>query len=178
MTRYIAFLRAINVGGHTVKMDQLRGLFEALGLANVETFIASGNVIFETKEKSPSSLETKIAAHLETSLGFEVDTFLRTIEEVAAIARRSPFKAETKNDNIYVAFLHEILSASGKTTLMDARNKGNEFATLHREIYWLRLNKDESIFLKSSLEKILKLSTTVRNMTTIHKILEKVHEGA
>ena len=43
MTRYIAFLRAINVGGHTVKMDQLRALFEELGLSNVETFIASGN---------------------------------------------------------------------------------------------------------------------------------------
>jgi len=46
MTRYIAFLRAINVGGHTVKMDTLRALFESLGFLNVETFIASGNVLF------------------------------------------------------------------------------------------------------------------------------------
>jgi len=46
MTRYIAFLRAINVGGHTVKMEHLRGIFESMGFSNVETFIASGNVIF------------------------------------------------------------------------------------------------------------------------------------
>ena len=49
MTRYFTFLRAINVGGHTVKMDVLRQLFESLGFSNVETFIASGNVIFEAK---------------------------------------------------------------------------------------------------------------------------------
>ena len=47
--RLVAFLRAINVGGHNVKMDRLRELFEALGLSNVETFIASGNVIFDSR---------------------------------------------------------------------------------------------------------------------------------
>jgi uncharacterized protein (DUF1697 family) len=47
MNKHIAFLRAINVGGHTVKMDTLRQLFESLGFTNVETFLASGNVIFE-----------------------------------------------------------------------------------------------------------------------------------
>ena len=49
MSRYIAFLKAINVGGHNVKMDQLRKIFESMQFKNVETFIASGNVIFETE---------------------------------------------------------------------------------------------------------------------------------
>lgn len=57
MQRYIAFLRAINVGGHTVKMDRLREIFEALGFSNVETFIASGNVVFETTARDPAALE-------------------------------------------------------------------------------------------------------------------------
>jgi len=48
MPRYVALLRGINLGGHTVKMDRLKKLFEELGLKNVETFIASGNVIFES----------------------------------------------------------------------------------------------------------------------------------
>ena len=159
-------------------MDQLRRLFEALGFANVETFIASGNVIFDTKEKNAPSLEKKIGAHLETSLGFEVDTFLRTIEEVAKMEKRSPFEAGGKNEDVYVAFLHGPLDPAEKSTLMAARNKGNDFAVVDREIRWRRLNKDDSIFLKSSLEKILKVSTTVRSMTTIHKILEKYREGA
>ena len=52
MPRYVAFLRAINVGGHIVKMDQLRKLFTQLGLTDVETFIASGNVLFTSPSKS------------------------------------------------------------------------------------------------------------------------------
>ena len=57
MTRYVAFLRAINVGGHIVKMETLRDLFTAHGLAKVETFIASGNVIFESKAAADKKLE-------------------------------------------------------------------------------------------------------------------------
>ncbi|HLA07538.1 MAG TPA: DUF1697 domain-containing protein [Anaerolineales bacterium] len=59
MNKYVAFLRAINVGGHPITMDRLCEFFEELGFSNVETFIASGNVIFETKEKNTASLEKK-----------------------------------------------------------------------------------------------------------------------
>ncbi len=70
MPKYVAFLRAINVGGHTVKMDYLRGLFEAIGSRNVETFIASGNVIFDSKSKNAPALERRIEKHLEETLGY------------------------------------------------------------------------------------------------------------
>lgn len=173
MTRYVAYLRAINVGGHTVKMDALRDMFLSLGFSNVETFIASGNVIFESTAKDPASLEKKIAKHLEKSLGYEVDTFLRTVQETAGIEKRSPFTPKKKDDTVYVAFLHEPLNKEGTTALMAAKNKFNDFSVIGKDIYWLRLNKDDSIFLKSSLEKIIKTSTTVRNMNTISKIAEK-----
>ena len=75
MPKYVAFLRAINVGGHTVKMDHLRSLLESLGLENVETFIASGNVIFDSKTKNAELLERKIAKHLKEMLGYEVASF-------------------------------------------------------------------------------------------------------
>ena len=65
MPRYVAFLRAVNVGGRIVKMDALRGHFAAAGFANVETFIASGNVIFDTRAKAGPALEAKIEAALE-----------------------------------------------------------------------------------------------------------------
>ena len=51
MTRYVAFLRAINVGGHVVKMEALRKLFESMGFQRVETYIASGNVIFDSEAR-------------------------------------------------------------------------------------------------------------------------------
>jgi uncharacterized protein (DUF1697 family) len=173
MTRYVAFLRAINVGGHNVKMDYLRGLFEALGYSNVETFIASGNVIFETNEKDEAKLEKKIAAHLEADLGYGVDTFVRSIQELAGIAERCPFVPKKKDDSVYIAFLHEPLNAAGKAALAAAKNRMNDFATINSEIYWLRLNRDDSIFLKSSLEKVINRPATVRNMTSIHKLAKK-----
>ena len=173
MTKYVAFLRAINVGGHTLKMDHLRSLFDAMNFSHVETFIASGNVIFETKTAKVTNLEKKIAAHLEESLGFAVDTFIRTLEEVKEIDSKCPFEAQKKDDLIYVSFLHEPLSAEKTDVLMAIKNKFNDFAVIGNEIYWLRLNRDESIFLKSSLEKILKVSTTNRNISTIRNIIEK-----
>lgn len=173
MAKYIAFLRAINVGGHTVKMDYLRELFEALGFTSVETFIASGNVIFETKEKNVAGLEKKIGDHLKQSLGYEVDPFLRTVQELAEIEKCNPFKAKKKEDSVYVSFLHKTPNAAAKSALMALKNKANDFAIQNQEVYWLRLNRDDSIFLKTSLEKILKMSSTMRNITTIHKLLEK-----
>src|SRR4051794_37291900 len=97
-TRYIAFLRAINVGGHVVKMDALRTHFEALRLVNVETFIASGNVIFDAPtldaaSSDAASLEQEIERRLEKKLGYEVATFLRTPRELAAVAAQQPFGA-------------------------------------------------------------------------------------
>jgi len=173
MTKYVAFLRAINVGGHTVKMERLSGLFESLGFARVETFIASGNVIFETAAKNSAAFEKKIADHLERDLGYEVDTFVRTIQGTAEIEKRCPFRAKQKDDAVYVAFLHEPLDGAGKSALTAVKNKMNDFAVIDREIYWLRLKRDDSIFLKNSLEKIVKASTTLRNMTTVGKIVEK-----
>lgn len=173
MPKYIAFLRAINVGGHTVKMDHLSKLFEGLGFSSVETFIASGNVIFETTAKNTTALEKKIAEHLEKSLGYPVDTFLRTLQEVGEIEKRSPFTAKNKEDSVYVAFLHEAPNAAATSALMALKNKANDFAILEREVYWLRLNKDDALILKKPLEKVLKLSATMRNMTTIRKISEK-----
>ena len=71
MSKHIAFLRAINVGGHNVKMDDLRQLFESLGLSNVETFIASGNVIFDAKVGNVKDAEKKIETCLHESPGYE-----------------------------------------------------------------------------------------------------------
>ena len=88
--RYIAFLRAINVGGHTVRMEELRRLFERMGAAQVQTFIASGNVIFESAA-APDVLEQQLEAGLEKALAFPVTTFLRTVPEVSAIARSQVF---------------------------------------------------------------------------------------
>ena len=86
MKRYIAFLRGINVGGHRVKMDRLRSLFEEMGLADVSTFIASGNVVFSANSNDVDSLSSRIEQCLAQRLGYDVATFIRTPAELEAIA--------------------------------------------------------------------------------------------
>src|SRR5258708_37862568 len=93
MSRFIAFLRAINVGGgRTVKMESLRQVFESLGFSGVATFIASGNVVFEKTAKNTRTLERKIEKRLREALGFEVATFIRTDAELAEVANYKPFR--------------------------------------------------------------------------------------
>src|SRR3712207_3124941 len=108
MPRFIALLRAINVGGHTVKMDHLRELFASLGFSNVETFIASGNVIFESPNTDAQALERQIERHLRQALGYDVATFIRSTSELRAIADHRPFAAaelDAAGHTLYIAFL-------------------------------------------------------------------------
>lgn len=176
MTRYIAFLRAINVGGHTVKMDDLRRMFESLGYAKVETFIASGNVVFETASKSARALEGEIEKTLSRQLGYEVATFLRTDTELAALAAYKPFPpAKLKAATAFnVAFLSGPLDKQSKHKLMTLRTAIDDFHVYGREIYWLCLRKQsESTFSNALLEKSLSLRSTLRGMNTVQKMAAK-----
>lgn len=175
--RYIAFLRAINVGGHTVKMDALRKLFEGLGFLNVETFIASGNVIFETPIEETLGLEKKIEGHLKENLGYEVATFLRTPTDLAEIVNYRPFpppELDAEGSWLYIAFLPATLADESKGKLMALRNPIDDFHIHGRELYWLRRRKvGESTFSGALLEKTLGMPATMRNSTTVKKIAAK-----
>lgn len=173
MHRYIAFLRAINVGGHTVKMDQLRGLFEALGFANVETFIASGNVIFDSPENDAAQLEERIEAHLKQSLGYEVAAFLRTPAEVAGAAAHEPF-ARTDGDALYVTFLRAAPDADAAGRLAALETDDDRLAVHARELYWwTRGRLSDSRVTGAQMEKAMRQPGTSRNLTTVRKLAAK-----
>src|SRR4051794_25454150 len=111
MPRLVALLRAINVGGHTVRMEELRTLFESMRLRSVETVIASGNVIFETGSTDADALARHIESGLERALGYAVGVFLRTPAELRAAADRVVFpgKAGAAGHSLYVLLLKEPL---------------------------------------------------------------------
>jgi uncharacterized protein (DUF1697 family) len=176
MPRHIAFLRAINVGGHVVKMQLLRELFESLGFSNVETVIASGNVVFESLEVGGRILEQEIEILLEDALGYQVATFLRTAPELAMVARQQPFDLAELDPEavVYVIFLRnkpaEIISQA-----LRALNTDNDRARVgKREVYWLRRgrSKDSEVF-GVRLGKVLGVETTMRNLKTVRKIVDK-----
>ena len=93
MTSYVAFLRGINVGGkRLIKMEDLRRVVESIGLKNVRTFIASGNVLFETSQTNRDALARKIEKTLLTAFGHDVPVVLQTIDELKDLLRTGPFK--------------------------------------------------------------------------------------
>jgi uncharacterized protein (DUF1697 family) len=93
MTTYVAFLRGINVGGkRLIKMDDLRRVLESIGLKNVRTFIASGNVLFETSQTNRLALARKIEKTLLTAFAHDVPVVLQTIAELKDLLRVGPFK--------------------------------------------------------------------------------------
>jgi uncharacterized protein (DUF1697 family) len=177
MPKYVGFLRAINVGGHTVKMDQLRLLFESLGFLNEETFIASGNVIFESPGKNAKALEKKIERCLHEKLGYHVGTFIRSRVELAAIAHYQPFSAtklKAEGSNLYIAFLAEHPSEEAKKKLLSLSTNVDELHVSAREVYWLcRTSISESAFSGARLEKTLGMQATFRNATTVRKLALK-----
>ena len=176
MPRLVAFLRAINVGGRTVKMDELKRLFEAVGCREVETFIASGNVVFESSSRNIGALQRKIEDHLRKSLGYDVRTFVRTGSEVAAIARYRAFSESQLRSAkaLNVAFLAEPLSADARKTLMGLETEIDDFHVHGREVYWLcRKKQSESDFSNVLFEKKVGARTTFRGLKTVEKLAAK-----
>jgi uncharacterized protein (DUF1697 family) len=177
MARYIAFLRGINVGGHQVKMDDLRKSFEALDLDNVATFIASGNVIFEAGTTKPATLTARIERQLRDSLGYEVPTFLRTDAELARIADHDPFPdLETADGgSSYVAFLYKRPSAAGAKTVTAMSNETDHVVVHDRELYWhIRGRLADSTLGAPVFETALgSVPATVRNLNTVRRLATK-----
>ncbi|MBM3125728.1 MAG: DUF1697 domain-containing protein [Chloroflexi bacterium] len=174
--RYIAFLRAVNVGGRVVKMEALRAIFVALGFSNVETFIASGNVIFETAERDASALEARIAKELKGELGYEVAVFLRTDAELSALAKYQPFDKPVveRAAAFNVAFLAAPPGDAAKKRLMALKTEIDDFRVHGREVYWLcREKQSKSTFSNAALEKASGMQSTLRGMNTVKKLAEK-----
>ena|SRR4026208_2050112 len=177
MPKFVAFLRAINVGNHTVKMDDLRRLFEQMGFANVETFIASGNVIFDAKTKNVLSLETKIGKHLEESLGYEVTTFVRSLAELTKITEFEPFNKDEldgEGNTLFIGFLSATPTTEAAKKLLALASNIDGLILKDRELYWLYRRKNgESKFYGPILEKTVGVKATVRNVNTIRRIAAK-----
>jgi uncharacterized protein (DUF1697 family) len=173
MIKYVAFLRAINVGGNTIiKMADLKQIFKSLGLENVQTYIQSGNVIFESAEEDTGLLETLIERQVEKATGFKTKLFVRTFREVQSIANKSPFIAKA-DETVHVGFLKEKPDKKHQEALLAFKSDADDFAVKGQEVYNLRYDRDKSIFSNNFIEKILKLPSTTRNMTVIKKIAEK-----
>jgi len=175
-TSYVAFLRGINnIGSKTVKMDELKRIFEATGFKNVKTILASGNIIFQTTIPKIDTIITKTERQLEKKLGYKVNIVLRTLDELRLLVRSNPFDKikVTHQTKLFLTFLSE-KPASGLK--LPYRSPDNDFIIMEiigNEIYSVvkLLPNRRPYRIISFLEKEFGNKITNRNWSTILKIV-------
>lgn len=176
MPRYFSFLRAINVGGRNVTMEQLRGHFTDLGFSEVESFIASGNIIFSSRTRGIPALQAKIEEGLKKVLGYGVSTFIRTEQQVASMHSHRPFPAAEMQaaHAVYVGLMAQPPTPTAVRDLLALNDKANKFCVNGSEVYWLGMHRqDESPISMAKMERALKAPATFRNLNTIARLVAK-----
>jgi uncharacterized protein (DUF1697 family) len=130
----------MNVGGHRLTNDELRARFAEIGLRELACFRASGNVIFAGESQPPAAVAARIEEGLAGSLGYAVPTFIRTTEEIRAIAAMQPFDPElvqASGGKLQVSLLASLPSPQARAQLLSLASEEDRLAFGERELYWL-----------------------------------------
>jgi uncharacterized protein (DUF1697 family) len=176
MKKYVAFLRAINVAGHTiVGMSDLRDAFEAVGCRDVRTYIQSGNVIFESPEEDSAAMFHKIRVKLRDLFGSEPGILFRTVRDLEGIVRAAPFKDFHTEPGIklYVAFLVEKTRTKPRFPLVAPKEALEAVGMKSLEVFIVSRRKKNGFygFPNNFIEKELGVSATSRNWSTLTKLV-------
>ncbi len=177
--RFVAFLRGVNLGNRTARSPQLIEAFSAVGLQNVKTFLASGNVVFETPRKDQVGLRKEIEGQLLNTLGFASRTFLRGYTQIKVIAEANPFKlnvTQQKTFTTHVGFLDKPATVEMKKSIADLRSDYDDFAFSGSEIWWLCRGpkiSDSELFQGNKLEKAIAVPNSMRNQRTLKRLADK-----
>lgn len=176
MPQYVAFLRAINVGGHQVTKGELCSKFEEMGFRDVTTFRASGNVIFSADKEPVAKMAARIEEGLEESLGYAVPVFLRTAAEARAVAEHESFArklVEASKGKLQVAMLSKRPTKRARTEVLALATDEDRLAFGDRELWWLPSagTQDSDLDLKA-IAKLLG-ATTLRTKGTVEQIAAK-----
>jgi uncharacterized protein (DUF1697 family) len=176
MSEYAAFLRGMNVGGHRLSNAELRTRFEELGFSAVNTFRASGNVIFAGAFEPVTKMAAHIEAGLAAALDYDVPVFLRTASEVRKIAAHQPFEralVERSKGKLQIAMLSAKPSAKAQKEVLALASDEDRLAFGDRELHWLPSGGmlDSELDLKT-IGKLLGPMTT-RTKGTIDQLAAK-----
>jgi uncharacterized protein (DUF1697 family) len=175
MQRFVALLRGINVGGNRlIKMKDLKQMFIDMKFANVRTYIQSGNVVFDAKETDAVKLKSKIEKALAKALGYDVDIYLRSLEEMQAIIKYDAFKKmkAKPESKIYVAFLSDTPTKEQVKALEATSSETETFHVHKTELYLVSKRKPGDVFnIDTPVKKQLGMKNTARNWNTTQKLL-------
>ncbi len=178
--RWVAFLRAVNVGDRVVPMAELTSLAEGLGLRGVRTWLRSGNVVFRDGERSPSSaLERRFEVAAERQLGLTTEVLVRSAEELEKVLSSGPFPAFARTDpsHLLVVLLkappqkERVLALASSISGQEEVRAGPRclYATYPEGVGRSRLTL-------SRIESALGTRGTARNWNTLSRLLEMARE--
>ena len=173
MHTYITLLRGINVGGHNkLPMKELRTLLTNLGLQNVQTYIASGNVVFQAEVRDTAELATKISAAINGQFGFEPRILILTEEEMVAAVQANPYpEAEPEPKTLHLYFLADDPKTPNLDALTTLRKENERFQLIGRVFYLHAPDGIGRSKIAEKAERHLGVPTTARNWRTVSKIL-------
>jgi uncharacterized protein (DUF1697 family) len=176
MTRYVALLRAVNVGGrNAVAMADLRAWFEDLGFQNPRTLLNSGNIVFEAATLSIERLEVKLEADARKALKIETPFLVRTGEDLARVVARNPFPKEASSDpgHLLVVFAKANLAAANVKSLEEAIVGRERVRADGRHLYAVYPDgAGRSKLTAALIDKKLGCAGTARNWNTVIKLKE------
>jgi uncharacterized protein (DUF1697 family) len=175
VARFVAFLRAVNVGRRRVTMATARQALTDLGFADVDSYVNSGNLLFSATGKAPDH-EAVIRARLEQLFGFELTTFVRTAAQVRAVVAFKPFGVIAAGHTHFALLPLTRLTASEKRAVERLSNDHDEVVVHGRDVHWLIRSKSTETTLgpKVWLHALPDNPTTARNMTMLTKLAEKL----
>jgi uncharacterized protein (DUF1697 family) len=174
MNTFVALLRGINVGGQNkVPMPELRSLFASLGLADVATYIQSGNVVFTSPTSDAQDLAASLERRIAEVFGVRARVLMRTAAELEAIAQSNPFPAgKADPTKLHVVFLDRAPAPSAVAALDPGRSPPDEFSVRGREIYLhLPTGAARSKLTIDYFEGRLGVTATARNWNTVTRLL-------
>jgi uncharacterized protein (DUF1697 family) len=172
---YIALLRGINVGGHAViKMADVKKLFESCGLADVSTYIQTGNVIFSSNETDKEKLAVQIEKKFKSTTGHESKIFFLTNDKLKKAASHNPFEPERrdKEQRCHLMFLSGKPDAVHVKALMKLEGREYQFHVHEDVLYYAYPNKFAGNRRNIDFEKVLGVKGTARSWKVVDKLIE------
>ena len=183
MTTYLALLRGVNVGtANRIKMDDLRRLFEQVGCTRVETYIQSGNVLFESPDAEADIVRKTEAALLEGA-NIRTSVVIRSAEELRLAVAQLPFSAEeidvatarnTEGESLYVLFAAVPPKTKALEKVAKPGESQDEYRVVGRETYLLLSQSIRTSKLAVRLQNALS-PVTARNWNTTLQLLERIN---
>jgi uncharacterized protein (DUF1697 family) len=174
MAKYAAFLRGMNLGGRRIKNPELCAAVTSIGVTNVEAFLASGNVVFDTTGR-PQAIAKKLELGLQKALDYEVPTFVRSAAELTAIVAAEPFagRDDKSRGKLQIAMLRCAPDKQATAAVLKHETAADWLRVIGQELYWwpaVGLSESEL-----DLARIAKLTgpMTIRTERTIVRLKAK-----